>query len=381
MLKTLESKNTLKPSDIKMLLGRLELAVKGSGFAVWEYELKTGQLIWDIKMHSIYGIKIETFDNNPQTWKACIHPDDQPIVDQKFENLMQGHYVEIFEFRIFHNETKEIRYIEANGALETDSLGKPCRLVGMNRDITDRKILNKNLESERVARINSSKMAALGEMASGIAHEINNPLTIINICAIKVRSILEKEKSLNSDAIEQLDRIHDTVKRIAKIIKSLQNFSRNSQLDQLEPTCLQDIVDETIEICCERFKKSDIELKIKMPPDSIHVLSRPTELSQVFLNLLNNSVYAIQSRPHQWIEIAVTSDEENVEIRITDSGNGIPTDIQSKMMQPFFTSKPIGHGTGLGLSISKSIIASQGGELFYDSTASHTSFIIRLHKV
>lgn len=118
-----------------------------------------------------------------------------------------------------------------------------------------------------------------------------------------------------------------------------------------------------------------------MPSDSIRVLSKSTELSQVLLNLLNNSIYAIQSLPNQWIEISVITNDEKVEIRITDSGNGIQSDVQSKMMQPFFTSKPFGHGTGLGLSISKSIIASHGGQLFYDENTDHTSFVVQLHRV
>lgn len=381
MINLIESKNTLKPSDIKILLGRLELAVKGSGFAVWEFELKTGKLLWDKKMHSIYGFELGKFDSDPQTWKSCIHPEDRQIVDQKFESLMQGNYVEIFEFRILHHTTKEIRYIEANGALETDHAGQPYRLVGMNRDITDRKIIEINLEDERVARINDSKMAALGEMASGIAHEINNPLTVINILAIKVRTLLEKDNILSPQVSNELDLIHETTKRMAKIIRGLQNFSRNSQLDQLEPIPIQNIIHDTLELCNVRFQNTKIELKIKMPEEPIFVLSRPAELSQVILNLINNSVYAIQNLTNQWIEIFVCVSGETVEIRITDSGTGISKEVQSKMMQPFYTSKPIGQGTGLGLSISRSIINNHDGQFFYDDFASHTCFVIQLKRI
>lgn len=371
----------IQPTSLKLLLGRLELAVKGSGFGVWEYELQTNELQWDAKMHSIYGYQLDTFDKSPLAWRACIHPDDLPLTDHKFDLMMQGQTLEIFEFRIIHHQTKEIRYIEGNGALELDPFGRPYRLVGMNRDITDRKLIEKTLEAERIARITTSKMAALGEMASGIAHEINNPLTVVNISNLKIRTLLEKNSGLNTELTEHLDRINDTVKRIAKIVRSLQNFSRNSQLDQLEPTSLQVAIHDTIEICKNRLEKLKIDLKVKMPQETIEVLSKPTELSQVLLNLLNNSVDATEKLSVKWIEIEVLASEETVEIRVVDSGCGIPADIQSKMMQPFYTSKPFGQGTGLGLSISKGIIKSHGGKLFYDNSMSNTCFVIRLNRL
>ena len=378
MLNNLERKADPKPSEIKILLGRLELAVKGSGFGIWEFELQTGQLIWDSKMAKIYGYTNHVFDKNPNTWKACIHHDDIAIVDEKFNQLMQGQPVEIFEFRIFHFETKELRFIEANGALETDANGQPYRLVGMNRDVTDKKLIENNLEAERIARITTSKMAALGEMASGIAHEINNPLMVVKIGAAKINSLLQKNSILHDDVKKELTKIDDTVGRIAKIIKSLQNFSRNSQLDQLEPTLLKKVIDETLSISQERLYKLNIHFQLHLPDESLEVLTKPVELSQVLLNLLNNSVDAVQQLETKWIEIRVTANEQMIEIRVIDSGSGIPEEVQAKMMQPFYTSKPIGQGTGLGLSISKGIINSHRGELLYESTHQNTCFVIRL---
>lgn len=369
----------LGPSSSKMahLLGRLELAVKGSGFAIWEFELNSGKLLWDAKMYSLYGHTAHTFDSNPDTWRSCIYPEDIAIVDQKFSELLQGKAVEIFEFRIRKHDTGETRYIEANGAMELDENKNPYRLVGMNRDITDKKNIELALEDERVARISTAKMAALGEMASGIAHEINNPLTIVSISSAKVQKILIDENIMSEELSANLERIDSTVKRIAKVVRGLQSFSRNSHGDRPELVSLQSIIGETLEISKERFRNRSIELIMLLPTESLMILARPSQIAQVILNLLNNSYDAIESLPDRWIEIKLSSNQEFHLLEIIDSGPGIPKEIQEKMMQPFFTSKEVGKGTGLGLSISKGIVENHNGSLIYDVESKNTRFILK----
>jgi PAS domain S-box-containing protein len=366
------------PSNSKMahLLGRLELAVKGSGFAIWEYELNTGKLLWDAKMYSLYGHTSKSFDSSPETWRACIVPEDIEVVDQKFSELLDGKAVEIFEFRIRKHDTGEIRYIEANGAMELDENKNPYRLVGMNRDITDRKNIELAFENERVARISTAKMAALGEMASGIAHEINNPLTIVSISSAKVQKILSEKSEMSEELRTNFERIDSTVKRIAKVVRGLQSFSRNSHGDRPEPISLQSIISDTLEISHERLRNKSIELMLVLPPEPLMILARPSQISQVILNLLNNSYDAIEDLPERWIEIKLIGHQEHHVVEIIDSGVGIPKEIQDKMMQPFFTSKEVGKGTGLGLSISKGIIENHKGSLKYDHESKNTRFIL-----
>ena len=366
------------PSSSKMahLLGRLELAVKGSGFAIWEFELNTGKLLWDAKMYSLYGHTSKTFDSTPETWRACILPEDLAVVDQKFADLLEGKVVEIFEFRIRKFDTGETRYIEANGAIELDENKTPYRLVGMNRDITDRKNIELAFENERVARISTAKMAALGEMASGVAHEINNPLTIVSISSTKIQKILSEKLELSEELRMNFERIDSTVKRIAKVVRGLQSFSRNSHGDRPEPIALQTIIGDTLEISNERFRNCSIELILLLPSEPSMILARPSQISQVILNLLNNSYDAIESLPKRWIEIKLSTVQGHHVLEIVDSGPGIPQEIQEKMMQPFFTSKEVGKGTGLGLSISKGIIENHNGSLKYDPEAKNTRFIL-----
>lgn len=235
------------------------------------------------------------------------------------------------------------------------------------------------IEEQRKQAIQSAKLSSLGEMASGIAHEINNPLTIISALALsQKRPKAENENDVKLN--DSLDRIVNTVERIAKIIRGLRTFSRDSYADPAVPTSVQSILMNTLDLCKERIKHNDVELKI-MPFNDQLVLARDVQISQVVMNLLCNSMDAIEGSDKKWISISVESANGMVSIRITDSGVK-PTDaIADKIMQPFFTTKPIGKGTGLGLSISRGIIVAHNGRFYLDRKAVNTSFVIELPMV
>ena len=124
---------------------RLELAVMGSGFGVWELELDSNELIWDSTMLRIYGHSAHSFDGTVESWRACLHPEDLQLVDERFAELMEGKRVDLFEYRIVRASDGVERRIEANGYLQRDAVGKPQRLVGMNRDVTERYQLDQRL--------------------------------------------------------------------------------------------------------------------------------------------------------------------------------------------------------------------------------------------
>lgn len=226
----------------------------------------------------------------------------------------------------------------------------------------------------------SSKLATLGEMAGGIAHEINNPLNIILLLVEKQQENLEAENLDTNELRNDLKKMELTVTRIAKIIRGLRIFARTADSDPLEQTTLHSILENTLSLCYEKFKLNSIPIKVNDFSQQLTVHCRETQISQVLLNLLNNSFEAVSDLEEKWISIDVTDMEKDVLIRITDSGNGISKDLQNKIFQPFFTTKPVGKGTGLGLSISKGLMQTHQGNLTVDSDHPHTSFIITLPK-
>lgn len=239
----------------------------------------------------------------------------------------------------------------------------------------------RELSLQRMKSMKAAKMASLGEMAAGVAHEINNPLTIIHGNAEHILELIEDGSEASLDrACYSAQKIQSTSLRISKVVKSLRNFARDGSQDPFEPSEVFRIVEETRELCNQRFYEKGIEFCVDEIPSDLRIECRPVEISQVLLNLFNNAFDAIQDLESKKIELKLDIQEFVVVFKIIDSGKGIPPGVQEKVMQPFFTTKEVGKGTGLGLSISHGIIQSHGGELYIDNTSDQTCFVLRLHK-
>lgn len=227
-----------------------------------------------------------------------------------------------------------------------------------------------HLQKLRIKAIEQSKFSALGIMSSGIAHEVNNPLAIIKGRTYTLRRHINERRF--EDVERDIDIIIKTTDRINKIINGLRTFSRNGDADPFDSIDSSDLIQTALDLCSERFQKAGISVEIVERSHFI-VEGREGELVQVLVNILNNGHDAVLELKERWIRIEVS---DRV-IKIIDSGKGIPKNIAEKLMQPFFTTKPVGKGIGLGLSISKGIIEKHGGEIFIDSHHSNTCFVIR----
>jgi PAS domain S-box-containing protein len=247
------------------------------------------------------------------------------------------------------------------------------------RDITARKQLEGELETTRVQAIASARLSALGVMASGIAHEINNPLGIIHSLASDLTEMAE-EGPVTPEAVARKGTvIRQTSERIAKIVKSLRQISREGVGDPVRPTPLAKIVGETLEICRAKFKANGVELFLPGTIPDVNVPCREVQIAQALLNLLQNAFDAVVDHEgERWVRLEVQNGDESVSLSVIDSGPGIPFELRSRVGEPFFTTKPVGKGTGLGLSLSKTIAEDHGGNLEYSEDHGHTRFSLVL---
>lgn len=234
---------------------------------------------------------------------------------------------------------------------------------------------------QQQAIIASAKMSSLGEMAGGVAHEINTPLAIIKMRVEQLEECISDGASDEIDMIDTLKVIKGTTDRIAKIVSGLRFFAADGKKAPAQPVSFNSIIEETLNFCREKFATHGVQLdRADGLAEGLTVDCRSVEISQVLLNLLNNAFDAISGMQEKWIRIETIDRDSYLEICIIDSGSGIPQDVRDKIMQPFFTTKEIGKGTGLGLSISKGIIESHGGKLSVDASHPNTCFVIILPK-
>jgi C4-dicarboxylate-specific signal transduction histidine kinase len=241
--------------------------------------------------------------------------------------------------------------------------------------------LRDDLEIHRASAINAARLASLGEMAGGIAHEINNPLAIIDGYIQVVKQELSRER-YDPDRIKQrLDKASTTVDRIAKIINGLKVYARNASGDPMDLVSVKDIIEHTLPFCTEKFKNRGVKLIVQQENLKLKVKCRETEISQVLVSLMNNAFDAIMELEDKWIKIIAREHDSNVIVEVVDSGSGIKEDVLVKVFDPFFTTKKVGKGTGLGLSISRGIVENHGGEFKVDSDNPNTCFQIILPRV
>ncbi len=252
------------------------------------------------------------------------------------------------------------------------------KLVDLN--IENKKLLdqaNTEKKLQEAKALNAARLASLGEMAAGIAHEINNPLTIIKsgIYAVEKRIKREHENDPNHQDDLNFERINNGVNRITKIIKNMKKISRDGSHEELVSIKLKDAVADSFDYFFEKLRSLDIQFNVAQIP-VVDISVSEVEFAQVLMNLLNNSLDALNDKSEKWIRISFQQVEDFMQIRISDSGNGIDEVTAQKIFAPFFTTKEIGKGTGLGLSISKESMEKMGGKLTYDSEDEHTTFIL-----
>lgn len=249
--------------------------------------------------------------------------------------------------------------------------------MGIAEDITELVNMRKTIDSQQQQMIASAKLSSLGEMAGGIAHEINNPLAII-ISKIKLLEQKISRHEIDWNVLKsELGKIDQTTLRIAKIVRGLKAFSRESTQDLKERVRISSILNDVLDLCGEKFKYHEVDLRLKEYED-VELICRSTQISQVLVNLLGNSFDAIQQNDEKWVEIEIVRYDHILRISVTDSGRGIPESVAQKIMHPFFTTKEVGKGTGLGLSISKGLIEDHGGKIFLDTSCQNTRFVIDL---
>jgi PAS domain S-box-containing protein len=291
-----------------------------------------------------------------------IHPDDRVELDERYRLLQSSiEPAPMREYRLLRRDGSAVT-VECS-SLRIDFEGAPAILT-FSRDVTERKETQAQL-------IQTDRMATVGTLAAGVAHELNNPLTYVLLNL----STLDRELDQVIDDPEKRQRVRSRLatlqegtERMASIVRDLRSFCRPNAPSAI-PVDLRQVLESSINMAMNELKDRARLVRdyAPVPP----VVADGARLGQVFLNLLLNAAQALADGPpkdHE-VRIVLRSDgPERIRVEVTDTGQGIAPDIQHRIFEPFFTTKPVGIGTGLGLAICQSIVTSMNGQLTVEST-------------
>ncbi len=417
---------------------RLRLALDSTDEGLWDWNFTTGKVFVNARFRKMLGYSQGELAPTIETWRTILcHPEDLPEAQRRLREHIDGATpLYEMEHRLRKKSGEWLWVLVRAKVVTRNEQGRPLRLVGTNLDITARKRTEellrqqeeslrrhrdqleervwqaaRQLEEQQVQLIQAEKMASLGQMAAGIAHEINNPMgyitsnlnslgdyarTLVRLLRLyrgleddlragqppsqelleRIRALQEEEQveDMLVDVEELIQDCKEGTHRVTEIVQGLRMFSRTDE-GTLQPSDLNKVMDATIKLVRHQIKYK-CEVRCDYGPLPL-VACHPTQVSQVFTNLLVNAAQAIDTRG----EIRITTRHEGgqVVVRVADTGSGMTPETQARLFTPFFTTKPAGTGTGLGLSICSSIIQRHQGRIEVQSEPGKGStFIVRL---
>ena len=335
----------------------------------------------------IWGRSRESLIAQPESWLDAVHPEDREEVIANFEKQSRGEFVE-YEYRIVRPDG-EIRWIEAHVFPVRNEEGEIYRCAGSAQEITKRKRAEELAESQQQQLIQADKMASLGILVSGVAHEINNPNNfimlngeILSMAWQNVMPILQKYYEENGDFLlagmpytrahekigQLISGISEGATRIGKIVEALGGFARQDAGDLDQPVDSNAVVESAMVIVNNLIKKSTHHPSVELEENLPNIRGNPQQLEQVIINLITNSCQALQSpQKGLFVSTSYSKTSDLITIRVRDEGEGIPPENLNHIIEPFFTTKRDTGGTGLGLSVSYNIVKNHGGHLHFTS--------------
>src|SRR5438874_3286197 len=298
----------------------------------------------------VLGYDIEEAQN--MAFGGRTHPEDLPAAESLYQDIIAGRQsFASLEIRVRH-KLGEWRRIRFNFSPLADEKGNVEGVVLSGRDVTDLKRLEEQL-------IQAEKLAAMGQMLAGVAHELNNPLTAI----LGVTELLRERQGEDDSTKRQLELTHRQARRAARIVQNLLEFSRPAS-PQKKPLDLSNLLDRTLQLHEHSLRRNNVEVDFHLQPDLPGVIGDANQLIQVFLNLITNAEQAIREvRDAGRIQIRAGRNGNQLAITVQDDGVGIRPESLPRIFDPFYTTKRPGGGTGLGLSICMSIIREHGGNI------------------
>ena len=345
----------------------LEKAQEIGHIGSWVAELDgSDRLGWSAETHRLFGVPLGTFEGSATAFFALVHADDRADVAAARDAAVAGARPLDIEHRVVRSDGS-LRWVHERAEVVQDPQGRPLRLVGTVQDITERRLLEDQLRQ-------SQKMEAIGRLAGGIAHDLNNALTAIAGYAELALGEVGSDHAARADVEE----IRRAAERAGSVTRQLLAFSRKQLLEPLVFDLNETIA--AIARLLSRLLGADVEVQTRLSDSALPVLGDPGQVEQAVINLAVNARDAmpgggrlVLATARETIDAGFARSHlpiapgDYVVLRVTDSGHGMPRETQAHIFEPFFTTKAVGKGTGLGLSMVYGTLKQIGGFIFVDS--------------
>ncbi len=365
-------------SELQNVKQRLELAIDSGQLGIWDWDIENDSVVWNDRMLELYGMERDQLSGTGRDWQRHVHPDDRKRVMAAMAAALKGEGDYEVDFRTLHPDGRTIE-IKTDGIVIRNAEGRAVRMIGMNRDVTERKQLEEQLRQ-------AQKMEAIGTLAGGVAHDFNNILTAI----VGYAHLMQTSMKPRDPMISDIQHILHCASRATQLTRSLLAFSRKQpmtvQLIELNETVLR------FEQFLQRLIGEDVDLRIETGRQPLTVMADKSQLEQILMNLATN---ARDAMPQGGVLTIQTAREEIAEefvwsrgfgrpgtyarLTVTDNGVGMDDTVRRRVFDPFFTTKEVGKGTGLGLAIVYGIVKQHQGYIDVSSSlCSGSSFHIYL---
>ena len=342
---------------------RYSLAQQAANIGSWDWNIITDELDWSDNIEPMFGFIKGKLDKSYTAFLMCVHPDDRKFVAGSVQSALYDNKDYKIEHRIVWPDGS-VHWLQESGDVYRDETGSPIRMLGVVADISDRKEAEKKREDAIKLTEKSSRLISVGTLAAGIAHEIRQPLTALKI---KIDTLLftnERGDEFSRKYLgEKLMEVSIQAMRIDEIIDQMRSLVGENTEQKMEQVNINNVINNLLFLLNNQLSQNNITIKLNYCEDFLPVTSNRTQIEQILINLISNSIDVLktQSSGTRTIDIHTRRKNGIAYVKLCDNGPGIPEEIIDHIFDPFFTTKEPGEGMGLGLAISQNIIQGLGG--------------------
>ena len=368
-----------RAAELKQAESRLRFALEAAQVGIFDWDVPRGRTVYIAPRTDREGLGYREIKAGES--EQLVHPEDQPAMRAAMERFLSG---ESETLDVTHRSRTstwpgEWVHLSVHGkAVERSPDGRPVRVLGIYRNVTEEMRQKNALRRREAAVVNASRLASLGELASIVAHELNQPLAALTTYVQAAARLVEVGETSRRETVLALRRCVSLAERASEILKRVRRLVR--RLPPVEEAFdLRDSAADMAGLLEAEARDRGVEIHVRRPRGAIVVRCDRVQVEQAIFNLCRNAIEALagSTRRRRLVQVAVSGSADGALVRVSDNGPGIPADLAKDVFEPFVSTKP--EGSGLGLSVSKSIAEAQGGSLRLERNGPRgAAFVLRL---